>query len=89
MEIEVSRILLGLLFLVIGIALFAGAIVTRLKMEKEVKGGKRVVLNSYFPFWNASDFSDKGNTLRRIYNLIYFVLIFYSLALFVFMRASD
>ena len=89
MEMEASRIFLVLLFLAIGIALFAGAIATRLQMEKEVKGGRRVLWNSYLPYWNSNDFSEKGNRLRKIYNLIYFVLIVYSLVLVIFMKASD
>jgi hypothetical protein len=88
MEMEASRLFLVLLFLIIGIALFAGAITTRLQMEKEVKGGRRVLWNSYFPYWNSNDFSDKGNRLRKIYNIIYFVLIVYSLVLVIFMKAS-
>jgi len=89
MEAEASRVLLGLLFLVIGIALFAGAIVTRLQMEKEVKGGRKILSNHFFLYWNSSDFSEKGNTLRKTYNIIYFALIVYSLALFIFMKAND
>jgi hypothetical protein len=88
MEMEASRIFLVLLFLVIGIALFSGAIATRLQMEKEVKGGRRVLWNSYLPYWNSNDFSEKGNRLRKIYNIIYFVLIIYSLVLVTFMKAS-
>ena len=88
MEMEASRVILVLLFLVIGIALFAGAIAIRLQMEKEVKGGRRVLWNSYLPYWNSSDFSEKGNRLRKTYNLNYFVLIVYSLALIIFMKAS-
>ena len=88
MDMEASRVFLVLLFLVIGIALFAGAIAIRLKMEKEVKGGRRVLWNSYLPYWNANDFSEKGNKLRKTYNIIYFVLIVYALALVSFMKAS-
>jgi len=89
MEAEASRVLLGLLFLVIGIALFAGAIVIRLQMEKEVKGGSKILRNNLFPYWNSSDFSEKGNTLRKTYNIIYFALIVYTLALVIFMKAND
>ena len=77
MEAEAPQILLSILFLIIGIALFAGAIVIRLKMEKEVKGGRKVLWNSVFPYWNSSDFSEKGNTLRKAYNIVYFALIIY------------
>lgn len=89
MEVEASRFLLGLLFLVVGIALFAGAIGVRLRMEKEVIGDKKVLRNSHSPCWNSDSFSDKGNTLRKIYNVIYFVLIVYAIALIIFMKASD
>ena len=88
MEIEASRIFYIFLFLVVGIALFAGAIVARLKMEKEVKGGRRIVWNSYLPYFNSNDFSEKGNRLRKIYNIFYFVLIVYSLVLIAFMKTS-
>ena len=89
MEAETSRILLGVLFLVIGIALFAGAIVTRLQMEKEVQGGRKILSNNFSPYWNSSDFTEKGNALRKKYNIIYFALIVYSVALIIFMKASD
>jgi hypothetical protein len=84
-----SRILLTLLFLAIGIALFLGAIMTRLQLEKEVKGGRKVILNNFLPYWNANDFSEKGNSLRKTYNRIYYALIVYSLALIVFVKSSE
>jgi hypothetical protein len=86
---ELSRILLILLFLAIGIALFLGAIMTRLQLEKEVKGRRKVVLNNFLPYWNADDFSEKGNSLRKKYNRIYYALIVYSLALIAFMKSSE
>ena len=86
---EISRILLTLLFLAIGIALFLGAIMTRLQLEKEVKGGRRVILNNFLPYWNADDFSEKGNSLRKTYNRIYYALIVYSLALIAFVKSSE
>ena len=89
MEIETSRFFLGLLFLVVGIALFVIAIVIKLQMEKEVKGGKTVLQNSFLPYWNSEYFSEKGNTLRKTYNIVYFILIVYSLALMIFMKAGD
>ncbi len=89
MEVDTSRFLLGLLFLVVGIALFAGAIVIRLRMEKEVIDGRRALYNSHFPCWNSDNFSDRGNTLRKIYNVIYFALIVYAISLIIFMKASD
>jgi hypothetical protein len=89
MEMETSRFFLGLLFLVVGIALFSIAIVIRLKMEEEVKGGKAVMRNSFLPYWNSDNFSEKGNTLRKIYNIVYFVLIVYSSALIIFMKTGN
>ena len=86
---EASRVIIGLLFLAIGVALFLGAIAIRLQMEKEVKGGRTVIWNSYLPYWNSKDFTERGNSLRKMYNIIYFVLIFYSLALITFMKASE
>jgi hypothetical protein len=86
---EVSRIITGLLFLVVGVALFLGAIAIRLQMEKEVKGGRVVLWNRFLPYWNAKDFTERGNSLRKKYNIIYFVLIVYSLALITFMKAGE
>jgi hypothetical protein len=86
---EISRILLTLLFLAIGIALFRGAILTRLQLEKEVKGGRRVILNNFLPYWNADDFTERGNSLRKTYNRIYYALIVYSLALIAFVKSSE
>jgi hypothetical protein len=83
---EVSRILLILLFWAIGIALFLGAIMTRLQLEKEVKGGRRVILNNFLPYWNTDYFTDKGNLLRKQYNTIYYALVVYSLSLFIYMN---
>ncbi len=86
---EISRVFIGLLFLAVGVALFLGAISIRLKMEKEVKGGRRVLWNSLFPFWNSKDFTERGNSLRKTYNIIYFVLIVYSIALIIFVKATE
>ncbi len=86
---EISRILLTLLFLAIGIALFRGAIMTRLQLEKEVKGGRKIILSNFLPYWNADDFSEKGNSLRKKYNRIYYALIVYSLVLIAFMKSSE
>lgn len=88
MEMAASRVFLGLLFLVVGVALFLAAIVIRLQMEKEVKGRRKVLWNSFLPYWNSNDFSEKGNSLRKTYNIIYFALIVYSLALVSFMKAN-
>jgi hypothetical protein len=89
MEWEASRVLLGLLFLIIGIALFVTAILIRLRMEKELVGERRALQNSHFPCWNSNGFSNRGNTLRKIYNVVYLALILYSIALFIFMKASN
>jgi len=86
---ETSRVIIGLLFLVVGVVLFRGAMSTRLQMEKEVKGGRVIRWNSFFPYWNSKDFTERGNSLRKRYNIIYFVLIFYSLALIAFMKVGD
>jgi len=83
---DISRYFFGLLFLVVGIALFLGAIVVRLRLEKEVKGGREVVLNNFLPYWNTDDFTEKGNSLRKKYNNIYYALIVYSLSLFIYMN---
>ncbi len=85
---EISRILLTLLFLAIGIALFRGAIMTRLQLEKEIKSRRKIILNNFLPYWNADDFTEKGNVLRKTYNRIYYALIVYSLALIVFVKSS-
>ena len=85
---EISRVIIGLFFLLVGAALFLSAILVRLQMEKEVKGGRTIYWNSFLPCWNESDFNERGNALRRIYNKIYYALIVYSLALIIFMKAS-
>jgi hypothetical protein len=89
LESEASLVLLGFIFLVVGIALFAGSIVTKLQMEKEVKGTRKKLSHNLFPYFNSDDFSEKGNSLRKIYNIIYFALIIYSIALYKFMHAHD
>lgn len=75
-------------FIFIGILLFAGSIATKIQMEKEFKGGTRLP-NNFFLYLDPSDFSEKGNALRKRYNIIYVVLIIYSIALYIFMRAND
>jgi len=86
---DASRVIIGLLFLVVGVVLFRGAMLTRLKMEKEVKGGRTVLWNNVLPYWNSKDFTERGNSLRKRYNIIYFVLIVYSFALVTFMQAGE
>jgi Ca2+/H+ antiporter len=89
MEAEASGTMLAVLLLVIGIALFVGAIATRLQMEKEFKEGTQSLPSKLFLYLDSSDFSEKGNALRKRYNIIYSVLTVYSLALFIFMKAND
>jgi len=86
MGMDVSRIFIGLLFLAVGIALSLRAIVIRLRLEKELKGGRAVVLNNFLPYWNTEDFTEKGNLLRKKYNNIYYALVVYSLSLFIYMN---
>jgi len=81
--------MLDLLFLVIGVSLFAGAIATRLQMEKEFKGGTSRLPNNFFLYLDSSKFSKKGNVLRKKYNVIYLVLIVYCIALYIFVNAND
>ena len=80
--------MLNLLFFVIGIALFAGAIATRLQMEKEFKDGAQSLPINLFLYLDSSDFSEKGNAFRKKYNIIYTVLTAYSLTLFIYMKAN-
>ena len=86
---EVSRILFGLLFLVVGIQLSRWIVKVKLELEDEIKGGQSTRLSRAFPIWGAERFSEKGNVLRKKYNYLYYLLIGYSLALFVFMRWDD
>ena len=44
--------------------------------------------NKFFLYLDSSDFSEKGNELRKKYNVLYLVLIVYSIALFIFMKAD-
>ena len=81
--------LLNSLFLIIGIALFAGAIATRLQMEKEYKGGAQRLPTRLFLYLDSSDFSERGNALRKKYNVIYSALSVYSVSLFIYIRAND
>ena len=85
---DITKIFIGFLFLVVGIALFLGAIVVRLRLEKEIKGGRKVVLNNFLPYWNSDDFSERGNSLRKKYNNFYFALIVYSLSLVFYMKSG-
>ena len=89
MELDLTKIFIAFLFLVVGIALFLGAIIIRLRLENEIKGGRKVVLNNILPYWNSSDFSEKGNKLRKKYNNFYYALIVYSLSLLVYVKSSE
>ena len=89
MEMEVSRILIGSVFVVVGIVLARWVVSTKLQLEKEVKEGKSFNMHKLLPYWNAADFTDKGNSLRKTYNNLYYALIVYSLALYVFMQANE
>ena len=86
---EISRVLIGSLFVVVGIVLARWVVSTKLQLEKEVKEGKSINMHNLLPYWNADDFTDKGNSLRKTYNNLYYALIVYSLALYAFMQASE
>jgi hypothetical protein len=86
---EISRVLIGSLFLVVGIVLGRWVVSTKLQLEKEVKEGKSINMHKILPYWNEDDFTEKGNSLRKTYNNLYYALVVYSLALYVFMQASE
>ena len=86
---EISRVLIGFLFVVVGIVLARWVVSTKLQLEKEVKEGKSINMHKILPYWNADDFTEKGNSLRKTYNNLYYALILYSLALYVFMQANE
>ena len=86
---EISRILIGSLFVVVGIVLARWVVSIKLQLEKEGKQGKSINRHKILPYWNADDFTDKGNSLRKTYNNLYYVLIVYSLALYVFMHSGE
>ena len=84
-----ERILMGSLFVVVGVVLTGWIMVTKLKLEKEVKEGKSFNMHKMLPFWNRDDFTEKGNALRTTYNNLYYALIVYSVALYIFMQSND
>ncbi len=86
---EIWRVLLGVLFLVVGIMLSRWIVKVKLELEGEIKGGQSTRLSNILPIGGAERFSEKGNLLRKRYNKLYYMLIVYSLALFVFMRSGD
>jgi hypothetical protein len=85
---EVSRILIGSLFVVVGIALARWIMLTKRQLEKEVIEGKSFNMHKLLPYWNAGDFTEKGNSLRKTYNNLYYALTVYSLALYLFMHGD-
>ena len=86
---EISRVLIGSLFVVVGIVLARWVMSTKLQLEKEAKEGKSINMHKILPYWNADDFTDKVNSLRKTYNNLYYLLIVYAVALYVFMHSSD
>lgn len=86
---EIWRVLLGVLFLVVGIMLSRWIVKVKLELEGEIKGGQSTRLSNILPIGGAERFSEKGNLLRKRYNKLYYMLIVYSMALFVFMRSGD
>ena len=86
---EISRILIGSLFVIVGIVLARWVVSTKLQLEKEGKEGKSINMHKILPYWNADDFTDKGNSLRKTYNNLYYALIVYTLALYVFMHSGE
>jgi hypothetical protein len=86
---EISRVLIGSLFVVVGIVLGRWVVSTKLQLEKEGKEGKSINMHKMLPYWNADDFTEKGNSLRKTYNNLYYALIVYSLALYAFMQANE
>jgi len=86
---EISRVLIGSLFVVVGIVLARWVVSTKLQLEKEGKEGKSINMHKILPYWNADDFTEKGNSLRKTYNNLYYALVVFSLALYVFMHSSE
>jgi hypothetical protein len=86
---EISRALIGSLFVVVGIVLARWVVSTKLQLEKEGKEGKSINMHKILPYWNADDFTEKGNSLRKTYNNLYYALVVFSLALYVFMHSSE
>ena len=80
---------MGSLFVVVGIVLARWVVVTRLQMDKEMKEGKTFNMHKLLPYWNSEDFTEQGNRLRKTYNNLYYALLVYTLALYVFMHSSE
>lgn len=86
---KISSILIGSLFAIVGVLLCRWTVRTKLQLEKEVKEGKSLALHNFLPYWNVDDFTEKGNLLRKTYNNLYYALIVYSLALYLYMQVND
>ena len=86
---EIWRVLVGVLFLVVGIMLSRWIVMVKLELEGEIKGGQSTRLSNILPIGGAERFSEKGNLLRKQYNKLYYLLVAYSAALFVFMRSGE
>ena len=86
---EVSKILIGSLFVVVGIVLTGWIMKTKLQLEKEVKEGKSFNMHKMLPYWNGDDFTEEGNSLRKTYNNLYYALLVYSVALYLLMQTGE
>ena len=86
---KISSMLIGSLFVIVGVLLCRWTVITKLQLEKEVKEGKSISVHNFLPYWNADIFTEKGNSLRKTYNNLYYALIVYSLALYLYMQVND
>jgi len=86
---KISGILIGLLFVIAGVLLCRWTVITKLQLEKEVKEGKSISLHNFLPYWNADLFTEKGNSLRKTYNNLYYALVVYSLVLYFYMQVNE
>jgi len=86
---DITSILIGSLFVIVGVLLCRWTVITKLQLEKEVKEGKTIPLHNFLPYWNADVFTEKGNSLRKTYNKLYYALMVYSVALYLYMQVND
>jgi len=86
---DILSILIGSLFVIVGVVLCRWTVVTKLQMDKEVKEGRTLPLHKFLPYWNADDFTEKGDSLRRTYNKLYYALVVYSFTLYLYMQVYD
>ena len=86
---KISSILIGSLFVIVGVLLCRWTVITKLQLEKEVKEGESISLHNFLPYWNADVFTETGNSLRKTYNNLYYALIVYSVALYLYMQVND